>query len=438
MTRENRNINLFICLFFSTGFVSGVCLDIIPTFLHSSPDTRILVSYYSVFMGIGAIIGSVMSNKVNSITYKKLMIFCLLLIALPFFLFIFASSNIALSLAVISFSIGLMTFDILAIPFVDIYSTVEQKTSSYTKVYLSNMLGTTLGMLLGGTSVVYKFSKLLGVSYKEAKMLTAEISKLNASVLSQYLHSYNMIFYISIIVLLFGFIPLIFLNERTSDYGVKNINPNNMRFDFSKIVKSKKIIIYIILTAFTSLAYSFVQPFFSIVFSSLGIDRQNVSIVMVINSFIPMLLIYFNSALSKRVGIFKTRGLIQIVVGIFFIFIYLLNKSVDTSINIYIYLTISLILIGNGVYTGLRGINAEILMNISGNELRTQMSAVNYLTMGLSQILGGVIFNRYLFTLESPYLTSYIVVALIFIPCGLVILTNIFCDNCKDNKMLRK
>lgn len=421
---DRKNVICHLFLYSMAGILLGIYLDLLPTYLYYYKDTQQLGELLSVFIGIGSIIGALITLQIDKLGFKRIFMISIILSFFALSGLYFTTNLLLLSVVVSGYGIATIIFSSSAISFLDTYTTNSpNKHKWFSMLYLFNSLGICTGSFAGGSFVVFLLSLRENLSYLDAKNLSRQIDLMTASQLQNYLDSYRTVFLYSIIVVLLILIPY-FLIKETRHVKVSKINyKNNLR----DILENKPALSFLVSSIVMVFGAATLFSYLSIFFSQLQIDRQAVSLVMTINALIPAMVMYFIPFIIKRVGLINTRLWVYYV-GSFF----LLVAAILIWSNAYNYLIIGIILSANAFLIGAKGCQSQIMMEVVSEKSRVTISSIYFILIGFAQVLSGVVSRSIIFKTSQPFMFALIFSSLSLILGNLIISKNIRESNLRN------
>lgn len=394
---KQKNLSLYFFMYIIAGILAGVCLDTVPTYLHYNKAMQGVEEAYSAYLGIGALLGALVVSYAKKVGFKPVIICSNLLGVMSYLVILYTENRIFVSIALIAFSISLFAFDIMVAPFVDRFSSDSNKTKWYSKIYYGNMLGLAIGMLFGGTLVVLVVSVMTHVPYSEAKILTENVGTMTAVQMAAYIEGYKWVFRVALFFSALTFLPAVCIDEEKLAFVKREVTEKTL-IQFKQILSNRKLTLFALFSGLLVVGGAMVSPYFSVFMSSMGIDRQTVSIFMTANNIIPAVLLIGVNQVVYYIGVLKTRCAFQMIGGIGYGIIAILIVS-----NRLLAIVPWIIVVSYSFISSARGAQAEIMMTVGDSRLRVSISSLFYIISGIMQILAGVIVRSVLFETSSPY-----------------------------------
>lgn len=403
-----KNCIAFIVIYALTGIMVGLIYDILITYLMAvSPEAAKGIASY---MGAAAFAASALAALAPKTGYKRIMLSAPLIVAASLVLISYSTSIPLIGTAVFFLITGTTVFDVILAPYIAAYTASADRTSFFTKASYANIVGIILGTLAGGPIIVWIFSKKLGVSFYEAKLLTSSINSLNPEQLSYYTSSYRNVLMGFAVISILMLIPTFSIKESKEDYKIEPKVENNNASWLSPLM-SKYIVLFLVYTIISRFAASLIAPNVSIYLTNIGINRAAVSVLGMLQYLAILIFMPFSAKIAERIGQINT---IAFICFISVPFMFILGNG-------YNYGNGTEIVVGAALFfrAGLANTVAPVVnsltMELVSKNYRSIFASLIFVIQGLAQISAGLFTKYYLFNTAHGYANAYYYAAALYI-----------------------
>ena len=179
MSRERRNVVLFIVSYVINNLASGVLYDTYVNYLQDVA-TSAATSFWA-FYGYATFVAAALLLLVPKIGYKRLLVFCSAGTAAAFFAAVAAPTGAMIYLATLLALTGVQLHFIMLSPYVAAYTDSESDDGItwYTRTYYLGYVGYLLATYFGGLLVVVAFAQVAHIGFGQAQELTRFIEEMS-------------------------------------------------------------------------------------------------------------------------------------------------------------------------------------------------------------------------------------------------------------------
>lgn len=411
--RWRYNCTIFIISYIFMGAVTGIINDSYISYLNITvPDVvKALPAYGSIATFIIAIV-LLLTNKIG---YKKIIVTSPIVLLLGLFACIYSKNSTVILIANIIINVGAAMYDCMYPLMFTSYTPENRRTSMFARVMYCNLISQCLLMFFNGKIVVWKFSKVLKVSYDKAALLSEHQGELNQMQLSAYTSSYRFVLWIAVILTILSLICLLFLKEQPQDYTE---TPEELaarkatkKFDF-KLFANKYVILWVVITSLMGFGAMLVMPYFPIYLNNfLHISRGVVSTIMTLSS-LAMVLAYFCTPWFEK----KFGSIVTVSLGTILCIPLMLLMANGAMFGANVAWAIGIILfLRSGVANIAGPIKASLPLTFVPKNLVPAYNSLMLIVNSLVGILAGLFARYYLLRTPSGYGTAYYIASTVYL-----------------------
>lgn len=303
-SRYKRNCYVYIIIYGLLGAVTGVTNNTLVSYLDLTAPK--VVTGLNIYTAVGSILMAIMLIYIHKTGYKKVLIIAPILTILTLYAMIFSNNAdiIAISYALLTAGVGI--YDFMYPLMYAVYVPRKIRTFMMSVVMVTNLVTQAIVTFFGGKIVVYVFSKLMGINYNEASILSSHQTTMKENVLHTYINAYKSVIYLAIGFIVLAFFCSLFLKERKSDYIETEAELTERKAKKSvnfKLLIKKSILLYVIFLALIRIGAYLVVPYFPIYLNNfLHIERGTVSTIITLQTFAMLIGYTFAPWLEKKLG----------------------------------------------------------------------------------------------------------------------------------------
>ncbi len=413
--RHYNNCIAFIVIYTLTGVMSGLIYDILITYLMTiSPEAAKSIASY---MGAAAFAASALTALTSKTGYRKILLSAPIAIAVSLVLVSYSVKPWLISMAVFFLITGTTVFDVILAPYIAAYTTNANRTSFFTKTSYASIVGIISGTLAGGPIIVWIFSKKLGITYYEAKLLTSSIKDMNPEQLLYYIASYRMVLLGFAVVSILMLIPALSIKESREDYQIEQDVEDN-RVSLQSTLMNKYIVLFLVYTAIGRFAASLIVPYVSIYLTDIGIDRAAVSVLSMLQYLAILIFMPFSAKITGKIGQVNTIAFICLI-SVPFMFILGNGYNYGSSVEIIVG---AALFFRAGLANTVAPVTNSFTMELVSKIYRPLFASLVFVTQGIAQISAGLFTKYYLFNTGHGYANAYYYAAALYILAHVMLL----------------
>lgn len=432
--RERRNLILFIISYVINNLASGFLYDTYINYLQEV-SLSIATSFWA-FYGYATFISAGIIILVPKIGYKKLLLCCSLFTSTAFFCAVYTNTDFFLYIATLLALTGVQLHFIMLAPFISIYTEnmSGKEIKWYTRAYYMGYVGYLAATYIGGVSVVYTFSKLGKLTFKEGKYITKFIMEMPSELYELYIMGNKQVLFIMGVLCVLALIPIILIQEKREDYKKEEIVDSRPLKE--KILENIKVLfnrnarIYLIYWTLVSFAMGLFTSYYTVYLNRvLHIDKVTSSLLVSISYLAIIVFMFFTPLAVRKFGEVGTIFLTMILTCPFMILIGNADKFGSLMIPI----------VGTSLFfrAGLANLSSpadsSLSMKIVPKEMRPAYTAVINFLAGFISVLSGIYTGKVLFKSLDGYRYAYFIAAVLYFIAALVIYLGLKKYNRKTN-----
>ncbi|NEU05415.1 MULTISPECIES: MFS transporter [Clostridium] len=418
--RYKHNSNMFIISYIFMGIMSGMAFDALVTFLNQAAPS--VAASYSTYMGIATLLTAGLVALAPKLGYKKILISGPVLTILALVLVNVTGNTFVIMFVTLSLLAGVVLFDAILPPFLTQYTSVEERDKVFSRTLYTNVIGMTLATFSGGMLIVSRFASRLGITYGEAKSLSANIDGFTEAQNFAYTLAHKDVLLMFLIVGVLALLPLLLLKEVKADYEVSTEGDTKQKIDW-KVLGNKYALLYLVYNFLTRFGASLITPYFSVFLGTLGIDRSTVSTLVTAQYAAMVIFMIFSPWLSKTFGRVVSIGALA---ALSIPFMLIIGNGDKFGSMMVLAVGIGLFF-RSGLMNAANPIVQSLPMEFVTKELRPAYSSIIFLSQAVAQTLAGIFTAAFLFNSaffgQGGYRIAYYITAVIYSIATIIILT---------------
>lgn len=419
-SRWKYNCAIFLISYTFMGAVTGITNDSFLSYLNLTvPD---VVKGLPMYSSIATFVMAMMLLLVHKLGYKKIIMFAPIVLVGALISCISSNNGNIILIANILVNIGAGLFDFIYPLMFTSYTPKDKRVSMFSRVMYCNLISQSILTFLGGKVVVWKFSKLLGITYEKASILSEDAKKLNVEQLRCYVESYKFVLWIAVAFTIVSLICLFFLREKVEDYQetedeIKN-KKSTKKFDF-KIFCNKYILMWVVIFSIIRFGALLVTPYFPIYLNNfLHISRGTVSTIITAQT-VAMVLGFLTAPYLER----KLGSIVAISTSIFLCIPLMLLMANGNMFSSNIALIVGAILfIRSGLANASNPIQQSLPLTFVSKNLVPTYSSFMLISNSVIGIFAGIFARYSLLKTEAGYGRAYYITSVLYaIACMLLL-----------------
>lgn len=303
-SRYKRNCFVYIVIYGLLGAVTGITNNTLVSYLDLAAPK--VVTGLNIYTAIGSVLMAIMLIYIHKTGYKKVLVVAPILTIATMLAMIFTENTqiIAISYALLTAGVGI--YDFMYPLMYSVYVPRKIRTFMMSAVMITNLVTQAIVTFFGGKVVVWVFSKIMGIGYDKASVLSGNQAHMTGSTLHNYITSYKSVIYIAIGFTILAFICSLFLKERPSDYTETEAELAERKAKKAvnfKMLAQKDIVLFVTFLALIRVGAYLVTPYFPIYLNNfLHIQRGTVSTIITLQTFAMLIGYTFAPWLEKKLG----------------------------------------------------------------------------------------------------------------------------------------
>lgn len=410
--RWKYNCVIFILSYIFMGAVTGITNDAFISYLNLTvPD---VVKALPTYTSIATLIIAGILLLIHKLGYKKVILSAPIILIIALLSCIYSRNTIIIMIANILVTIGAALFDFIYPLMFTSYTPSDKRVSMFSKVMYANLISQSLLTFFDGKIVVWKFSKLLNLSYDNAAILSEHQNEMNSFQLNAYTSSYTFVLWIAIIFTLLALICLFFLKEKVEDYReteeeLKERKASN-KFDI-KIFFNKYIIMWIVIFSIIRFGALLVTPYFPIYLNNfLHISRGTVSTIITLQTIAMVLGFLVAPYLEKKLGSIVT--IVITLLGCVPLMLLMANGAMFTS-NVALIIG-AILFLRSGFANASNPIQQSLPLTFVPKNLKPTFSSLLLLVNSIVGIFAGIYTKNSLLVNNSGYSKAYYIAGVLY------------------------
>lgn len=423
-SRWKYNCAIFLISYIFMGAVTGITNDSFLSYLNLTVPN--VVKGLPMYSSIATFIMAMMLLLVHKLGYKKIIIFAPLILVGALISCISSNNGNVILIANILVTIGAGLFDFIYPLMFTSYTPKDKRVSMFARVLYCNLISQSILTFLGGKVVVWKFSKLLGVTYEKASVLSEDAKKLNIEQLRCYIESYKFVLWIAVVFTIASLVFLFFLREKKEDYQeseeeIKN-KESTKKFDI-RILCNKYILMWVVIFSIIRFGALLVTPYFPIYLNNfLHISRGTVSTIITAQTVAMVLGFLTAPYLEKKLG-----SIVAISTSIILCIPLMLLMANGNMFSSNVALIVGAILfIRSGLANASNPIQQSLPLTFVSKNLVPTYSSFMLVANSLTGILAGVYARCSLLNEDSGYGKAYYITSVLYGIACIMLLTLFF------------
>lgn len=410
--RWKYNCVIFILSYIFMGAVTGITNDAFVSYLDLTvPD---VVKALPTYASIGTLIIAIIILLIHKLGYKKIIISAPIILIVALLSCIYSRNTVIIMIANILVNVGAALFDFIYPLMFTSYTPSNKRVSMFSKVMYSNLISQSLLTFFDGKIVVWKFSKLLKVSYDKAAVLSEHQNIMSPFQLNAYTSSYTFVLWIAIIFTVLALVSLFFLREKVEDYRETEEELRerkaSKKFDI-KIFFNKYIIMWIVIFSIIRFGALLVTPYFPIYLNDfLHISRGTVSTIITLQTIAMVLGFLVAPYLEKKLG-----SIVTIVVTLLGCvpLMFLMAKGAMFGSNV-AWIIGAILFLRSGLANASNPIQQSLPLTFVPKNLKPTFSSVLLLANSIVGIFAGIYTKNSLLVHNSGYSTAYYIAGALY------------------------
>ncbi len=419
--REKRNLYLFIISYLLNNLVSGILYD---TYINYLQETSVgIATSFWAFYGYATFISAALLLFVPRLGYKKLLTFCAVSCAASLFSVVLFHTESICYLATLFSLVGVQLHFIMLSPYVAAYTGALKGRSIdwYTRAYYTGYIGYFLTTYLGGVFAVKMFSLRAGLTYGEAKKITAYLSEASASLRETYIRGSEDVLLVVGVVSLLALIPVFLIDERKEDYLEAHQEKKSFRemtHEITSLLWNRDAVAYLVYWSLISFAMGLFTSYFTVFLNrNLHMDKPTASLLVSISYLAIVVFMLFTPLAVRKMGKVGTDVFTVLMSVPFMLLIANGDKFGRAMVPL-----VGLALFMRSGFANLGSpADSDLMMTIAPKPLRPAYTALVNFVAGLISILSGHFTGHVLFVHQEGYRQAYYLAAGLYLLAAAVL-----------------
>lgn len=416
--RRSFNAWMYVIVYAIVGLLGGVALDTLATFLSASESTAVLAASMSIFLGIGFAGGAGLILFIPKVGYKVIISAACLICMAGLFLVTTVNSLAVVAICSALIFVGVCLFDAVLPPVLSCYSNEKNKDIVFSTALWTNTAGMALATFFGGSLISTRFANRLGLTFAEAKALTADLSALTELQHTAYVAAHKDVLLAFIAVAVLALIPTLLMKTKPEDYRASEKKEKTGFRDIVKLFSSKFILLWVLYNFLIRFGASLITPYFSIFLTNLGIDRATVSGLVSAQYAAMVLCIIISPIVIRKLGRVVTIGGMALI-SIPFIFIIANGSAFGSSMTLAVGIGLFL---RSGAMNMAMPAQQALPMELVPNEMRPAYASVIFLSSAAAQIIAGSFATWFFNNVPNGYSVAYYITGAIYASAAIMLL----------------
>lgn len=419
--REKRNLYLFIVSYLINNLVSGILYDTYVNYLQEV-SVEIATSFWA-FYGYATFLSAAVLLLVPRLGYQKLLAFCALSGAAAMFAVVLIPSEAVCYAATLLSLVGVQMHFIMLSPYVAAYtgSLQDKSIDWYTRAYYTGYIGYFLTTYLGGVFTVKMFSVHAGISYGEAKDITAYISEAAEPLRRAYLQGNEDVLLIVGAVSLAALVPVLLMKEQREDYREVHHEKKTLREKTREILRlllNKDAVSYLVYWSLLSFAMGLFTSYFTVFLNrNLHMNKPTASLLVSISYLAIVIFLLFTPWCVRKMG--KVGAdVFTVLMSIPFM---LLIANGDRFGRFMVPVVGVCLFMRSGFANLGSPADSDLMMTIAPKPLRPAYTALVNFMAGIISILSGHFTGKVLFVHQEGYRQAYYLAAVLYVLAAAVL-----------------
>lgn len=422
--RYKRNVMIYLCIYGILGAVTGITNDAALSYYKIVAPQ--LISSLNIFNAATAILMSLMIATVHKLGYRKILLILPPMTAIFMVMTCITKNELIIMFAYTISWTAIGVYDLMYPLMWTSYVPGKIRTKMFSTVMIVNLITQTICTFLGGKAIIWFFSMLQKVSYKEASVLSAQPELMHGNILANYTNSYRILLVITAAVTMLAFILALFIHDIPRDYRSEASENHKTAADKIAMYKkllNKKTIMWIMYIAGIQLGARLVAVYVPIYLNNyLHIPRD---ITSTINTFVQaaMLIGYFFAPfLEKKMG-----AIVSVAAGTLTCVpvMLLLANGRHLGSGMFLFVIVGILLfLRTGLANATMPIQQEVQMVIVDKDLRPAFTGVVQIAYAVVGAIDGLFTGLYLFNTTDGYANAYYIAAVIYVIASVLLLIN--------------
>ncbi len=424
MSRERRNVVLFIVSYVINNLASGVLYDTYVNYLQDVA-TSAATSFWA-FYGYATFVAAALLLLVPKIGYKRLLVFCSAGTAAAFFAAVAAPTGAMIYLATLLALTGVQLHFIMLSPYVAAYTDSESDDGItwYTRTYYLGYVGYLLATYFGGLLVVVAFAQVAHIGFGQAQELTRFIEEMSPVLYASYLEGTRAVLLVVGAIAALSLIPVLMIREHPEDYRRKPGEDEQREALGVRLRKalhlltSRPALAYLVYWALISFAMGLFTSYYTVYLNRvLHIDRATASLMVSVSYVAIVVFMFFTPRVVKKIGKVGTI-VFTVLTSIPFMLIIANGDRFGSAV---VAVVGAALFIRAGLANLSSPADSALSMDVVPRDLRPIFTAMVNFTAGIISILSGNFTGSVLFVNESGYRVAYYIAAVLYGIAALVL-----------------